>query len=169
MHNIDDENYLQIVENILSNKEFNKIENIKHHNTNRLDHSLKVSYNSYKIAKILRLDYEQVARAGLLHDFYLDRTNDYDQVSAKIKLFTTKHPGDAIVNSLKYYDLTNKEKDIIRTHMFPIDIYVPKYLESWVVNLTDSFISIYEFGFKFKHQLSYASNLYLFFLINLIR
>lgn len=161
--------YLDIVSDILNNKEFMQIENIKHHNTNRLDHSMKVSYNAYKIAKFLRLDYKEVARAGLLHDFYLDRTKDYQNIFEKVKLFTTKHPNDAIINSLKYYDLTNKELDIIRTHMFPVDIYVPRYLESWIVNLTDSFVSIYEFGFKFKHEISYATNLYLFFLINLIR
>ena len=46
-----DQEYLQIIDNIMSNKEFRKIDNIKHHNTTRLDHSLKVSYYSYKIAK----------------------------------------------------------------------------------------------------------------------
>jgi uncharacterized protein len=169
MYNIFDEEYLQIVDNILNNKEFITLENIKHHNTNRLAHSLKVSYNAYKVARFLKLDYDQVARAGLLHDFYLDRTKDYKTIKEKFELFTTKHPNDAINNSLKYYHLTNKEKDIIRTHMFPFDIYVPRYLESWVVNLTDSWVSIYEFAFKFKNEISYATNLYLFFLINLVR
>ena len=36
------------------------------------EHLIKVSYKSYKIAKKLDLDYVSVARAGLLHDFYLD-------------------------------------------------------------------------------------------------
>jgi uncharacterized protein len=55
MHNINDEDYLQIVDLIIKNKQFLTLENIDHHNTNRLDHSLKVSYNSYKIARFLNL------------------------------------------------------------------------------------------------------------------
>ena len=69
--------YRKIVKNILDNEEFNKIKNIEHHGITRYDHSLKVSYYSYKIAKTLKLDYRQVARGGLLHDFFLsgeDRT-----------------------------------------------------------------------------------------------
>ena len=46
-----DQEYLFIINNILENEKFRKIENIKHHNTTRLNHSLKVSYYSYKIAK----------------------------------------------------------------------------------------------------------------------
>lgn len=169
MHNINDEEYLQIVNSIIENKEFMNLENIKHHNTNRLDHSFKVSYNAYKIARFLRLDFEQVARGGLLHDFYLDRTKDYTKVKDKVKLFTIQHPQDAINNALKYFDLTTKEIDIIRTHMFPLDFHIPRYMESWVVNLTDSCLSIYEFAYKFKYQLNYATNLYVLFILNFIK
>lgn len=34
--------------------------------------AIKVSYRAYKTAKKLNLDYIKTARAGLLHDFYLD-------------------------------------------------------------------------------------------------
>ena len=66
---IKDEEYLFIINHILENNEFQKLNNIKHHNTTRMDHSLKGSYYSQKRAKALRLDYEDVARGGLLHDF----------------------------------------------------------------------------------------------------
>lgn len=166
---INDSEYLQIVENILKNKEFNTLKNIKHHNSNRFLHSLTVSYNAYKIAKFFKLDYDQVARAGLLHDFYLERTTDYSKVKDKIMLFTTGHPQDAVNNALKYFNLTTKEQDMIRTHMFPLDFRVPKYAESWIVNMTDSVISIHEFALKFKYQISYATNVYLLFLFNTIK
>ena len=44
-----DSEYLKIVRNILENDEFKKMEQIEHHGITRLDHSLKVSYYSYKI------------------------------------------------------------------------------------------------------------------------
>ena len=73
-----DREYSQLVYHILINSEFNKIKSIEHHGVTRYEHSLKVSYYSYKIAKFLHLDYKDVARGGLLHDFFLsneDRTS----------------------------------------------------------------------------------------------
>ena len=78
-----DQEYLLIIDNIMKNEEFKKMDNIKHHNTTRLDHSLKVSYYSYKIAKSLKLDYKDVARGGLLHDFYTEKISDMDKVKDK--------------------------------------------------------------------------------------
>jgi uncharacterized protein len=164
-----DKRYLTIVSDILNNENFIKIENIKHHNSNRLEHSLKVSYFAYKIAKNFGLDYISVARAGLLHDFYLERTKDYRNFYKKIKLFANSHPKDAVYNSSFYFDLNDKEIDIILTHMFPLNLQVPKYLESWIINMVDSTVSIYEFSHKFKYELSYVANLYAFFIINMIK
>lgn len=164
-----DPEYLRITGNILDNPDFLQMQNIKHHNSNRLDHSLKVSYYAYKIAKRLHLDYEDVARAGLLHDFYLERTVDYSKFKDKVKLYTIGHPQDAIKNASKYYQLSAKEKDIIATHMFPLDFRIPKYMESWVVNLVDSFVSTHEFSLKFGYKFSYVTNLYLILLFNSIK
>lgn len=169
MHRIIDEEYLHIVKDILETKEFMVLENIKHHNNNRLEHSIRVSYNAYKIARFLKLDFDQVARAGLLHDFYLERTVDYKKMKDKFKLFTFQHPNDAVANASKYFYLTNKEKDMILTHMFPLDFKIPKYMESWVLNITDSIVSFHEFGLKFKYQISYATNVYILFLLNIIK
>ena len=63
-----DDNYMNIVGNILDNEEFNQIKGIEHHGTTRFEHSVRVSYYSYKISKLLHLDYVETARAGLLHD-----------------------------------------------------------------------------------------------------
>ena len=66
-----DNDYIKIVGHILDHDEFKKMQKVKHHDTNRYEHSVKVSYYSYVIAKKLRLDYKQVAKGGLLHDFSL--------------------------------------------------------------------------------------------------
>ena len=47
----EDKEYLSKVCDILENEEFKKMENIVHHEGNRLDHSIRVSYHSYKWAK----------------------------------------------------------------------------------------------------------------------
>lgn len=165
-----DEEYNLIVSSILTTKEFSEtMSQIKHHNSTRLNHLLKVSYYSYKISKYLRLDYEEVARAGLLHDFYLDSVYEQEKLKDKILLYTTKHPQAAVENSRKFFRLSEKEEDIIRTHMFPVDIKVPKYAESWIVSFVDKGISTAEFGHKFGRQALEHANLYLIFLLNLMR
>ncbi len=164
---IKDDEYSYLVKDILNNKEFNELSTIAHHGETRLDHSLRVSYFSYKISKALKLDFKETARAGLLHDFYLDTTKDYKKMKDKVKLFSIGHPEDALVNANKLFYLSEKEKDIIRTHMFPIGFKIPKYLESWVVNMVDTSVSVYEFTRKFSYQLSTAVNIWLILFINL--
>lgn len=164
-----DQEYLLIINNIMENEEFKKMDGIKHHNTTRLDHSLKVSYYSYKIAKSLKLDYREVARGGLLHDFYSDEVSDCDKIKDKVLLFTIKHPKDAALNASRYFDLSEKEVNIIKSHMFPIDYKVPKYAESWIVSLVDKVLSFGEFSKKFGYKLTYIFNLYLLFVFNVIK
>lgn len=164
-----DQEYLFIINSIMENEKFKKIENIKHHNTTRLKHSIKVSYYSYRIAKCLKLDYQEVARGGLLHDFYTEQISECNKFKDKIKLFSTKHPKDAVENSLKYFNLTEKEINIIETHMFPVDYRIPKYAESWIVSIVDKVLSIGEFSIKFGYKLSYLANLYLLFILNIMK
>jgi len=164
-----DKEYLLIVNNIMENEEFKKIENIKHHNTTRLNHSLKVSYYSYKIAKGLKLDYKEVARGGLLHDFYTDEICECNKIKDKVLLFSIKNPKDAAINACNHFNLSDKEIDIIKSHMFPVDYKIPKYAESWIVSLVDKVLSFGEFSKKFGYKLAYVSNLYLFFIINIIK
>src|SRR5574344_2841509 len=104
--------YNMIVSQILSDKEFNQLKDIKHHDNNRLKHSLRVSYCSYRVAKLLHLNYEEVARGGLLHDFFLERTVDYTKVKDKLKLYTM-HAYEALRNANELFVLTPMEQDMI--------------------------------------------------------
>ena len=65
-----DKVYLEIVDDVLSNNDFKELKMYKHHGDNRLDHSIRVSYYSYLIAKKIGLNTKSIARAGLLHDFF---------------------------------------------------------------------------------------------------
>ena len=158
--------YKKIVNKILENKEFNKIRNIEHHGITRYDHSLKVSYYSYRVAKLLKLNYVEVARGGLLHDFFLSNENR----TFKDKFLSIfSHPKTAERNAKELFEINNKESDIIKSHMFPITLRIPRYAESWVVNIVDKVVGLYEFGRKFGKQLQFSVNVYILFLINIIR
>lgn len=134
--------YMDIVSDILNNDEFKKMEDMVQHHRNRVDHLLRVSYHSYKIAKRLKRDYKSTARAGLLHDFYFDDSNSMTGRKRLKMLFN--HPKIAVENSKQIVELNSLEEDIILSHMFPICLRLPKHLESWIVDLVDDFSSIYE-------------------------
>lgn len=150
----DKKDYTILVHDILNHKEFKKLGTIVHHGNNRLDHSLRVSYYSYKVGKILTLDYRQIARGALLHDFFFEEN---EGEAAKLKLETlVRHPAYALENAKKYFVLSDLESDIIATHMFPISWRLPKYIESWLVDIIDDIVSISERCYTTRHQLSAA-------------
>jgi len=138
-----DKEYINIVSDILDNEKFKKLRDCEHHGLSRLDHSLRVSYYSYLFAKKYNLDYVKVARAGLLHDFFINE--DLTEKERKISAFV--HHNVALDNSCKYFDLSNKEKNIIVAHMFPLTLFrIPIYIESYLVSIIDKIVATYEFG-----------------------
>ncbi len=143
--------YNKIINHVLTNEEFLKINNCRHHGITRLEHSLRVSYFSYKISKKLKLNYKETAVASLLHDFFTD-----DQLTKKehsLSAFT--HPKKCLKNANKYFVLSDMQKDIIYSHMFPlIPTRPPKYLESWLVSMVDKVVAAYEFILSY-HKLCF--------------
>lgn len=161
-----DKEYHNIVSDIIESEEFSKMKAIAHHGITRYEHLVKVSYRSYKIAKFLKLDYKATARGGLLHDFFISSNDKTHKESVKL---TFTHPRLAKDNAHNVFMTNIKEEDIIVSHMFPFYLQIPKYAESWLVNLTDKIIGTHEFLQKFDYKLSYAANILLLFAINHIK
>jgi len=163
----DQSDYTSLVKDILEHNEFQKLGTIIHHGNNRLDHSLRVSYYSYKIGKMLTLDYRQIARGALLHDFFFE-VNEGEEKKTKFKTMM-KHPKYALDNAKKYFEVSDVESDIILTHMFPVAPRIPKYFESWLVDLVDDVVSIGEKCYATRHQLSAAMSFMFVCLTNYLR
>ena len=159
--NMNDHQFLSLVNHILENKEFCKIKQFSHHGTTRMTHSMRVSYYSYKIAKKLKLDHKVCAVSGLLHDFFLGQE---DSTPIKFLKFQREHPKIAAKNAIKHFKINKKEINIIETHMFPFT-KPSRYLEGWIISLVDKTVGTYEYGIKFKYQISVWSTV----LLNVIR
>lgn len=135
-----DEEYLKIVNDILNNESFRKINDEVHHQGSRLTHCINVSYMTYKVCKKLNLDYTSASRAALLHDYFFN-----SEFSSRNKLYRlTNHYKRALINANNIVNLNNKEKNIISSHMFPIGGTLPKYKESLLVDLIDDICAIHE-------------------------
>ena len=147
MNKYQDIEFKNIISSIESNEEFHKLKNIKHHGITRYEHSLRVAYYSYKVTKLLHLDYKDTTEAALLHDFFQEEVSDKNFI-ARLR----KHPKYAVENAGRICDLNAKQIDIIKTHMFPITFTPPKYMESWIVDIVDDISAIAEQSRVIKRQ-----------------
>lgn len=141
-----DQEYIDIVKEILDNQEFKKRLSFLHHEDSSVYvHCLLVSYKAYKISKALKLDYKSAAIAGLLHDFY---NEDWHTSTHKEKNFFDKHgfrhPKEALKNSRIFFQnfMNPMIEDAIVKHMFPLTISLPRYKESWIITLSDKLVSL---------------------------
>lgn len=166
-NHLENRKYTLLVDDILSNKEFERLADINHHGCNRFDHCVRVSYWSYQLGKFFRLDYEKIARAALLHDFFFEDNQKLDRKEKAVTM--VKHPEYALENAKKYYKLSDLEEDIILTHMFPVTPKLPKYIESWMVDIVDDIVAVYERTYVLRKQLSAATSFIMLFLINYLR
>ena len=128
-------------EKVVSMKDF-----IQHGDISCLEHSLFVSYISYLICRRLGFDYRSAARGGLLHDFFLYNWHIEKPYRG---LHGFIHPSIALQNANKYFNLNDREKDIIQKHMWPLTLKLPRYREAFIVLLADKYcasVEIIKFG-----------------------
>lgn len=116
---------------------------MQHGNVSVYTHCVNVAYMSLILAKYLHLNVNRcaVVRGALLHDYFL-----YDwHVPGEIRRwhgFT--HAKLALKNAIRDFKLTDKEKDIIEKHMFPMNPALPKYKESILVGVADKLCAVFE-------------------------
>ena len=114
---------------------------IQHGNITCLEHSVYVSYISFRICKSLSLDFSSAARGALLHDFFL---YDWHIKGGHEGLHGFSHPQAALDNANAHFSLNKIEQDIILKHMWPLTIKLPKYKESYIVLLADKYCAVTE-------------------------
>jgi uncharacterized protein len=114
---------------------------IQHGKTSVYEHSLNVAKMCTKLSRFWKVkDRESLIRAALLHDFFLyDWHNEWKLTHG----FT--HPIVAAENARRYFNVSDKEYSLIRTHMWPFTLlHPPQYKEGWFICIADKIISIKE-------------------------
>ena len=151
-----------IVSDIITNELFIKLNGELHHGISRADHSKRVAKWTYFFAKRIKsFDTNEVTRAALLHDFYINKNlNDYTSTQ---KL--SAHPMAALKNSKKYFNISEVQADIISKHMFPCTLELPKYKETWFVSMIDKIVGLYEI---LRWKVSLYLGIYIIFIFEII-
>lgn len=142
-----------IAKDIIEKDKFKSLKNDPHHGITRYDHVLRVAKNTYRVSKMLKMDYISATRGALLHDYFND--NDYQDTKGSLKKYNI-HPVIALNNARREYELNTKEENIIVSHMYPFGDVKPNCKESWVVTTVDKGVALYECArFKFKDSFAF--------------
>jgi len=120
-------------------------EHIQHGTVTVNAHCINVAKHSLMLADKLkvRTKRRELIRGALLHDYFLYDWHDKDHINP-FKLHGFFHPGRALKNATRDFELTEREKDIIRKHMWPMTIIPPMCREAWIVTAADKWVSLME-------------------------
>lgn len=141
-------NYIELINKyaseILENDKYNtQKEYMQHGKTSVLEHEMNVTIYSLKIAEKFKIKIAQksLIRGALLHDYFL-----YDwHISDKNHRFHGFiHAKKALLNASRDFKLNDIEKNMIYTHMFPMNLRIPKYKESIILCIADKIVATKE-------------------------
>ena len=130
--------------NILKLRQFSS----HHGHTNTFQHCRNVAICSFRLSRKLRwrIDERALARGAMLHDYYL-----YCKKEKPVSAFRhgTTHPALALRNAERIFDLSEKEKNMILSHMWPLTFFsIPRSREAFLICIADKYCAVREFSGK---------------------
>ena len=148
MKNTAVEVFLLLAADVLNKKRIKMMkEFVQHGNTSCYEHSVAVAY--YCLYLDMRFDIgcsrKELVRGALLHDYFL---YDWHEKDPGHRLHGFSHPKTAYKNAKADFNITVKEGEIIRKHMFPLVPLPPVCRESILVSLVDKYCSVLETFFS---------------------
>ncbi len=133
--------FLYIARPVVNHPDVARLSIYKHHKfKSRLRHVIEVAYISFLWSDLLRLENKSIVRGALLHDLFY-----YDWLQDGPRFHGFRHHNIALRNAQAITNLSKKEEDIIKKHMWPLTIIPPRYIESYIVSMVDTFCSVKDY------------------------
>lgn len=129
---------------VLENRDMQALRTFPQHGTVlRYEHCLAVCYIALRLADKwrVRVDRRSMVRGALLHDFFMYNWND---PASMRPLHGFTHAREALCNAQKQFELNEIERDVIKKHMFPLNIALPRYRETALVSAADKISAVME-------------------------
>jgi len=144
-HHCNKERFDREMTELLENPEIRRMGNYTMHRGNTtLKHVVAVAECSFRMADRLgmEIDEEALARGAVLHDYYLYTFFDTDISGWR---HGVGHPETALRNARKLMPLSEKEENIIRSHMWPLTLFhPPRSKEAALVMVADKICAVRE-------------------------
>ncbi len=135
----------ELVQDLLQHPLVQNMRNMKQHSNsvNLLEHCVYTAYITYIVCDFLNLNTKETTRAALLHDF---RTEENPRMKCILS-----HSKKALLEANKYFNLTDFQKNIIVSHMWPLNPRLfPKSKEALIVNFADTYCATMEMLHVFR-------------------
>ena len=141
---IDKKRFAELVNKTLTSARYQEMKQyLQHGRVTTFEHCMAVAKLSFRLDRFFHAKSkdEELVRGALLHDYFL-----YDWHHHEGPLHGPYHPKAALENALKdFTDLTEREKNIIASHMWPLaPSRIPKCREAVLVCLADKIVSTKE-------------------------
>ena len=115
-------------QDILDSENFKSTKgHLQHGNMTVHNHCMDVARYSLLINKKLQVNCNKrdLIRGALLHDYFLYDWHDKEALANRQRLHGFHHPVTALHNAEKEFRLNNRQRDIIRKHMWPLSVVPP--------------------------------------------
>lgn len=140
---------------ILEHPLFQDTRRMIHHGVDNsvYDHSVATAQTAYRLACTLGLGEQEiisVTRAALLHDFFGYDWHDewfrrflrhYRGVRRLTHMHAFVHGTLAAKRASRYFALTDRQRDAIAAHMFPLAPKMPRSREAWILTAADKIVA----------------------------
>ena len=139
------ERFFQVLRKLENDPNVGKLKKYRQHRGNpTFAHCHNVAVSSFRLAQRLgwNIDEDSLARGAMLHDFHL-----YTRKEARVNCIghAFGHPKRALQNAEQVFTLNRKEKNIIKSHMWPLTLFsFPRSKEAILVTLADKYCAIRE-------------------------
>ena len=135
--------FLEIIDELIKNETVQEMKKYRqHYETSCYEHCYMAAFYCYLICKKLGLDYKSATRAAMLHDLFLYDWRKKQPDRKGLHAYT--HAKTACENACKIFDLSKKEQSIIKTHMWPLTIGIPKSPEALILTFVDKYCALSE-------------------------
>lgn len=116
---------------------------IQHGDTSVFEHCLRVAMMSIRLSRLfgIAVNERALVRGALLHDYFL---YDWHTKDHGHRLHGFTHARTALLNAERDFDLSDTERNIIRSHMFPLNTALPLCREAVLVCIADKLCAIGE-------------------------
>lgn len=140
MYRNNEQKFFQTLTELEADPHVRKLEQYRQHKGNpTFRHCHNVAVSSFRMAQKLgwHVDEQALARGAMLHDFHL-YTRQETKINPVRHIF--RHPCYALHNAERTFTLNRKEKNIIRSHMWPLTLLTPpRSREALLVTMADKY------------------------------
>ena len=157
--------YYSSIKDIIELEEFYELKDYyQHFSYTRFNHCVNVSYYCYLICKKLGWNANSVARAGLVHDFYLYNWKDEQPIQGR---HCNVHPKVALEMAKKYMEVDYVMEDAILNHMWPMSFHMPKTKEAWILQGVDKYCALCEILYQSSKKARFSALATTLFLLSI--